>query len=376
MKFIKFRNKAGRRGTLAARKMIGPIASLSCLYNKFSWLHVDGLGFIDPVCQYLKIKNSTSWTARQKLTHLCFDEMKIKNVGDIDRILDSVLGPADQAHILMARGIADNWKWEVFLAFDYQIVAADIMMIICHLEGECGLEIISVSSDQGGKNIGLNGELEITAENLTFPHPFDDERRVYFFHDFGHEFKNLRNHLMDDKCQLPDGSRVSKKDFQDLQNICDTEITCGFHIEDILLDCTSSDRQQTRYAIRLLSDLTAANFYRFFPDSPSKCALAKFIALVAKVYKIMSSRAIYVKGDKWKDGLSVHPEEQTAAIEELIVYLQNTTFAANKFQKAMIITLKATLSLQKFMAEKHGVPYLLTSRLLQDALESYNDVIR
>ena len=45
----------------------------------------------------------------------------------------------------------------------------------------------------------------------------------------------------------------------------------------------------------VLSDLTAANFYRFFPNNPAKCALAKFIALLAKVYKVMSSRVIWNK---------------------------------------------------------------------------------
>ena len=92
----------------------------------------------------------------------------------------------------------------------------------------------------------------------------------------------------------------------------------------------------------------------------------------------MSSRVIWNKeNDKWKDGFRVHLEEQTALIHKLIEYLEKITFdGGNRFQKAMIITLKATLSLHKLLVEKYGVTYLLTSRLLQDALEAYNDTIR
>ena len=42
--------------------------------------------------------------------------------------------------------------------------------------------------------------------------------------------------------------------------------------------------------IRLLSDLTCANMYRFFPNNKAKCAFAKFIGVLATGYKIMSSR--------------------------------------------------------------------------------------
>ena len=251
MKSIRFFIKAGRKGHNAARNDHVPLVSLPCIYSRFSWLHVPPHGFITPVIEYLRMtKNSPSWTPRKKLTHIVFDEMKIKNEGDIDRILDCVVGPAKDAHFVMARGIADCWKWEVWLAFDHQITSPDIISIIVGLEVDAGLHVVSVSCDQGGKNVGLNKSFKITTENWTFPHPLDSERSVHFFHDFGHEFKNLRNHMMDDAMTLPCGTKITKRDFTDLQRVCEDEITCGFHIEDILLDCVSSDRQQTRYAIR------------------------------------------------------------------------------------------------------------------------------
>ena len=76
------------------------------------------------------------------------------------------------------------------------------------------------------------------------------------------------------------------------------------------------------------------------------------------------------------DRLSVHLQEQTAVLMELIFYLENTNFGTNRFAKGMICTIKAVLSLQKLLASKYKVPYLLTSRVLQDALENLNNIIR
>ena len=76
------------------------------------------------------------------------------------------------------------------------------------------------------------------------------------------------------------------------------------------------------------------------------------------------------------DRLSVHLQEQTSVLMELIFYLENTNFGTNRFAKGMICTIKAVLSLQKLLASKYKVPYLLTSRVLQDALENLNNIIR
>ena len=211
---------------------------------------------------------------------------------------------------------------------------------------------------QGGKNIGLNAELGITTETVTFEHPLDSERVIHFMHDFSHELKLLRNHLLDFVTILPCRTKVSKRDLRDLQKACESEITCGFILEDILLDCVSSDRQNYKYMIRLLSDLTSANIYRFFNQNQAKCAFAHFIGLIATVYKIMSSRIIWNKeNDCWKDALSVNLEKQIAKLNEFIQYVENTEFGPNpnRFQNGMISTIRCTISLQKLLASKYNV---------------------
>ena len=145
---MKFRCIAGRAGYNLARAEHVPLPSITKLYSTFQWLHVSS-GIIKPVIEYLRMKSSTSWSERKKLTHLIFDEMKISDLGDIDRVLDKIVGPAEQAHFLMARGLVDDWKWPVFVHFDFKIEMADLMQIIVTLEAEAGLEVLSICCDQG-----------------------------------------------------------------------------------------------------------------------------------------------------------------------------------------------------------------------------------
>ena len=145
---MKFRCVAGRSGYNLARAEHVPLPSIPTLYSKFQWIHVS-TGMIDPIIKYLKMKSSKSWPLAKKLTHIIFDEMKISDLGDIDRILDKIIGPADQAQIVMARGLVYDWKWPVFVHYDFKIDMAELMQIIISLEAEAGMEVLSACCDQG-----------------------------------------------------------------------------------------------------------------------------------------------------------------------------------------------------------------------------------
>ena len=145
---MKFRCVAGRAGYNLARSEHVPLPSITKLYSTFQWIHV-GVGIIKPVIEYLRMKSSTTWSKTEKLTHIVFDEMKISDLADIDRILDKLLGPADQAQFVMARGLVYDWKWPVLVHFDYQIKKLELMQIIIALEAEAGLEVLSACCDQG-----------------------------------------------------------------------------------------------------------------------------------------------------------------------------------------------------------------------------------
>ena len=45
-------------------------------------------------------KRVPDWTEMQKIWSICFDEMHIETVADIDRRLDCVVGPASEANLI------------------------------------------------------------------------------------------------------------------------------------------------------------------------------------------------------------------------------------------------------------------------------------
>ena len=47
-----------------------------------------------------------------------------------------------------------------------------------------------------------------------------------------------------------------------------SEITCGFHLTDIVLECVQSDRQRVPYARQLFSSATVTMIQNFYKDDP------------------------------------------------------------------------------------------------------------
>ena len=58
-------------------------------------------------------------------------------------------------------------------------------------------------------------------------------------------------------------------------------------------------------------------------------------------------------------------------------YMENTVFSReNKFQKGMVIWIKSLIGLHKYMQQTYQIPYLMTSHVNQDYLESFNGDMR
>lgn len=123
---------------------------------------------------------------------------------------------------------------------------------------------------------------------------------IFWIYDFIHLFKTIRNHLLDDIVELPCGSKVSVYDFYALLDKfrADTsDHTSGFHISEDHLEIESSDRQDVKMAMELISERTAVGFQKYFPKDKAKQALAKFILCLANAFKVGSSRVKYDSKD-------------------------------------------------------------------------------
>ena len=63
------------------------------------------------------------------------------------------------------------------------------------------------------------------------------------------------------------------------------------------LEIESSDRQDVRMAMQLLSERTAAALQKYFPKDKAKQALAKFVLCCANAFKVGTSRTKWDKKD-------------------------------------------------------------------------------
>ena len=105
-------------------------------------------------------------------------------------------------------------------------------------------------------------------------------------------------------------------------------------------------------------------------------SLAAIIQVLARSYKILSSRNIYYFKDRYKAALRAHIEEQTEMLNKLKFYMERTRFGPNRFSEGFILTVNSVFELHKTMKTRFDCPFLMTSRICQDYVESKFSVYR
>jgi len=110
-------------------------------------------GVFEDVLKIMKL-NGEGMQSYEKLTVLMFDEVKVASTYEYDVLRDEVVGPYNQMQAIMARGIASNWKQQIYVDFDKKMTKEILFDIIEKLD-EIGFKTICCVSDCGGDNIGL-----------------------------------------------------------------------------------------------------------------------------------------------------------------------------------------------------------------------------
>lgn len=129
----------------------------------------------------------------EKITVLMFDEVKISSTLEYDVLHDAFVGPHSQMQVVMARGIASQWKQPIFVDFDKK-VTKDILFNIIEKLDEIGFKVICCVSYCGGGNIGLWRSLDINYQNPVFCTPYG--RNIVYIPDAPHILKLVRNWLL------------------------------------------------------------------------------------------------------------------------------------------------------------------------------------
>ena len=124
-----------------------PLPGISTIDKKFQFVHLSP-GYIKPTLEFLK-KKALSMKESEKVIGICFDEIFIDNVVEIDRILDQAIGPAKNANVFWIRSISDNTlKYPIFYELDHNLTKKELLEIIVTME-EIGFKVVSITCDQG-----------------------------------------------------------------------------------------------------------------------------------------------------------------------------------------------------------------------------------
>ena len=128
----------------------------------------------------------------------------------------------------MLRGLCSNWKQPIFFKFDFSFDKNSFLEILKKIES-CGLIPIATTCDYSPTNRALLKELKITEENPVFSNS-SLKNPVFFFADFPHKLKLLRNHVLDQGIYLSSGYYLSKLIFQKILQMVNSDLKLCYKI--------------------------------------------------------------------------------------------------------------------------------------------------
>lgn len=283
----------------------------------------------------------------------------------------------------MVRGLFGKYKQPLYIDFDKNVTKNLLDQLIEKLH-QTGYTVVCVVSDNGGSNVGLWNELDIsvTSRNCQiksyFEHPVT-KSEIMFFSDAPHCLKLLRNWLIDGGFQLSNGTILSAKKITELLTMTNTELSPTFKLTLNHLNCSKTERQNVRLAAELLSHSTAVALRKNFPPEDKEAyALADFVELVNSWFDVMNSYSPNGKLYKKPYGLDLERQNQildkmSEVILDIKCYnrkkqLQNSL---QIFQKGILLSINSLKRLHKNMKENYNMTYLMTHRCNQDFLENF-----
>lgn len=333
-------------------------------------------GVLGDVLKIMKL-NGEGMQSYEKLTVLMFDEVKVASTLEYDVVRDEVIGPHSQMHVIMARGIASNWKQQVYVDFDKKMTKEIIFDVIEKLD-EIGFKTICCVSDCGGGNIGLWKALNINYEDPVFSIP--NGREIVYVPDVPHILKLLRNWLLDTGFLIGD-QIINKKPLESLISKTSTELSVCHKLNSEHLTCAGPQRQKVRLASQLLSHTTAIALLHYRPIEDNKLFedTANFIELINNWFDLMNVRHPNDKRTPFTTPYGLALEEQDLLLNKMydtILSMRCTgKFGLQIFQKAILMQINGTKVLLKIL-QQNGLKYMLTCKINQDALENLFSQLR
>ncbi len=302
-----------------------------------------------------------------------FDEMSIQKAVKFDQKEEKVYGPHGNVQVGMVRGVFSNFKQPIFYDFDREVDARLVHDVIAKLQ-KIGVDIVSIVSDMGTKNVKLWNELGVTKEK-----PYFSSRNggtISVFADIPHLLKLLRNHFLDQGYILPSGKKFVKEDLLFLVEKDSAEFQLCHKVKPLHFLCKGSQRQRVMLAAQLFSRSVASALRLLYPEKEEE---AQFVELVNDCFDVFNSRLQQgVKQLDWGFGMKM--DSQVSVLHRAKKMITELRAIGKKsllpWQKGWLMDIEALLHVFKNLQEKYSAKFLLTARLNQDCLENFFSQIR
>ena len=369
------RKKWGTSGYQHARKRyVAALPSITTLRKRIAHFRVSageiGAGF---TILRRHFQRQQSW---RKVVSFSYDEVAISSDISFDEREEQFIKGASKMHVLMVRGLVKNCKIPLWIGFDQPMTKAILDSIITRAE-KAGAEVVTTVSDMATDNQGLFKELGVTMKKPWYTHPNDPSRTIFCFADPPHCLKNGRNHLLDSGYVLPDGTKVTKKELQDLFYKDQAEFRMKHKLSSDHFDCVGAQRQRVILAVQIFSSTVAADL-----KLAGKDEFASFVQKFNNWFDTMNSRR---EKDPTVPLRSAYGGSMTAEQNKvlkdmltLVTKMRTITKKGNKkkglcpFQKGIAMSCVGLPKLWEYLRARHPeIKYLLTCRLNQDALENF-----
>ena len=220
-------------------------------------------------------------------------------------------------------------------------------------------------------------------------HPCDNSRKLYFYADSPHAFKNAKSGFLTvSEITLPNDfvvyyclpSSTVKKDY--LYELINEDKNLELKLAPKLTEeCVNTknhfQKMKVGNAKRVFSQDVASSIEYLANDSnDDRITTARFVDFIARWFNIMCSRNISA-ALSYKDPQKY--EETISFLEESILLFTNMRVgpkgAWKPYQTAMIIATQTVLDLSKYLLDR-DFTFFFPSRLTQDCLENLFSIVR
>lgn len=359
-----------------------PLPGLSTLAAYASHLDLRH-GPLEDVLRSMRL-SAENMSPTERVCVVSFDEMSVRRYLEYDQKADEMIGPHNKVQVMMVRGLFSSWKQTIFIAFDTKVTVQILNDMIVRLH-EASYDVVAVVSDNGPENVGLRTQLRVDETNVSIKHPVTGER-IYFFGDAPHQIKLIRNWLVEKGFKYNGKLITTNLLYQLIEEREKCELTPLFAFDTTHLELSSTEKQNVRKAVKLLSHTTATALHRRFDqtdDHDDAQALASMIEIVDDWFDVFNSRSPCAKVPKKRTFCGTN--EQFKALNAMKELMKNMRVLKQDgqvstslvcFQTSIIMSINALQGLFADMQRRYGVKFIATYKLNQDLLENLFGQVR